>query len=188
MADSYDSFKFWTSYYDALQDMTNDEAGEFVKGLCGYIFAGAEPEFSSRLLTVSFKLIKDSAEHSMLIAREARENGKKGAYKKQQNPSSKSKSSVGRRGASSGGKSTSSSTPASPASRGASSVKYSSVACDSIATHTAPQTALGADAAPGGASSPAPDVDITVPPKLNIKRPEGLPTMSQLRGTPPPTE
>ena len=119
MADSYDSFKFWTSYYDALQDMTDDEAGEFVKGLCGYIFDGTEPEFSSRLLTVSFKLIKDSAEHSMLIAREARENGKKGACKKQQNPSSKAKSRGASRGAASGGKSTPSSTPP----RGASSVK-----------------------------------------------------------------
>lgn len=177
MADSYDSFKFWTSYYDALQDMTDDEAGEFVKGLCGYIFDGTEPEFSSRLLTVSFKLIKDSAEHSMLIAREARENGKKGAYKKQQNPSSKAKSKGASRGASrgaasgaaSGGKSTPSSTPA----RGASSVKYSSVACGSVATHTATQAARAAAAAPGGATSAAPDEfpQPAVPPKQHIARP-----------------
>lgn len=169
MADNYDSFKFWTSYYDALQDMTDDEAGEFVKGLCGYIFDGAEPEFSSRLLTVSFKLIKDSAEHSMLIAREARENGKKGAYKKQQNPSSKAKSRGASRGAASGGKSTPASTPP----RGASSVKYSSVACSSIATHTAAQAARAAAAAPGGATSAAPG-DLpqpAVPPRQHIARP-----------------
>ena len=177
MADSYDSFKFWTSYYDALQDMTDDEAGEFVKGLCGYIFDGTEPEFSSRLLTVSFKLIKDSAEHSMLIAREARENGKKGAYKKQQNPSSKAKSRGASRGAASGGKSTPASTPPRGASStpagGAASVKYSSVACSSIATHTATQAARAAAAAPGGATSAAPDEfpQPAVPPKQHIARP-----------------
>ena len=37
-------FKFRKSFYDVLRDMTDKQAGEFVKGICGYAFEGNVPQ------------------------------------------------------------------------------------------------------------------------------------------------
>lgn len=37
-------FKFRKSFYDVLRDMTDKQAGEFIKGICGYAFEGNVPQ------------------------------------------------------------------------------------------------------------------------------------------------
>ena len=79
MAEDNDSFKFWRSYYDALRFLGTDrQRGVFVMGLCAYVFDGIEPRFSDEVTEFGFRLVRKSAEESMLISRRARESGSKG--------------------------------------------------------------------------------------------------------------
>lgn len=118
MAEDNDSFKFWRSYYDALKFLGTDrQRSEFVMGLCAYVFDGIEPRFSDEVTEFGFRLVRKSAEESMLISRRARESGSKGGR-----PTKK-------RGAKRGAKTT--------PERGAESVEKRSVACGSYASATA---------------------------------------------------
>lgn len=79
MAEDNDSFKFWRSYYDALRFLETDrQRSEFVMGLCAYVFDGIEPNFSDEVTEFGFRLVRKSAEESMLISRRARESGSRG--------------------------------------------------------------------------------------------------------------
>lgn len=79
MATDADSFKFWSSYYDALKFLKTDEQrSEFIMGLCAYVFDGVDPTFSDETTEFGFRLIADSAVRSKEIAAMARENGMKG--------------------------------------------------------------------------------------------------------------
>lgn len=150
MATDADSFKFWSSYYDALKFLKTDEQrSEFIMGLCAFVFDGVDPTFSDETTEFGFRLVCKSAEESMLIARHARESGRRGGNKKAEN-SKKSRSS---RGASRGAKSS--------ASRGA-----SSVACGSYAVADATASHYGACAPGACAPAPAPfdDSDLEPPP------------------------
>lgn len=139
MAEDNDSFKFWRSYYDALKFLSTDrQRSEFVMGLCAYVFDGIEPIFSDEVTEFGFRLVRKSAEESMLISRRARESGSKGGR-----PTKK-------KGAKRGAKSTPESS--------AESVEKRSVACGSYASATALATPAP-DACPappdGGPDAPS---------------------------------
>lgn len=137
MAEDNDSFKFWRSYYDALRFLETDrQRSEFVMGLCAYVFDGIEPNFSDEVTEFGFRLVRKSAEESMLISRRARESGSRGGR-----PTKK-------RGAKRGAKSTPESS--------AESVAKRSVACGSSATANAVATPAGAPTAPADAGPVAP--------------------------------
>lgn len=73
-----ESFKFWDSYYEALQVLPdNDARGELVMGLCRYVFDGDMPEFERPELAFGFMVMRRQAEESRKIAATARENGRK---------------------------------------------------------------------------------------------------------------
>ena len=74
-----DSFKFWDAYYKALKLLdTNEQRGEFVMGLCEYVFDGAEPTFSDPKIEFGFSLIADQARQSKELSAASREYGKRG--------------------------------------------------------------------------------------------------------------
>ena len=133
MAEDNDSFKFWRSYYDALRFLETDrQRSEFVMGLCAYVFDGIEPNFSDEVTEFGFRLVRKSAEESMLISRRARESGSRGGR-----PTKK-------RGAKRGAKST--------PERGAESVEKRSVSKSSYASSVeeAPPAPDAYPAPPGG--------------------------------------
>ena len=80
-----DSFKFWDSYYSALQMLGTDERrGRFVMALCAYVFDGVEPTFADDVMAFGFELVATQAKQSMEIARAAREGGlKSGASRRE---------------------------------------------------------------------------------------------------------
>lgn len=74
-----DSFKFWDSYYSALQMLGTDERrGRFVMALCAYVFDGVEPSFSDDVMAFGFELVATQAKQSMELSRMAREAGQRG--------------------------------------------------------------------------------------------------------------
>lgn len=74
-----DRFYFWRGYYDAMEYLTDEEAGKLIRAICAYAFDGAEPDFSdNRLMQVAWTMVANSAQESVEMGRKARESGKTG--------------------------------------------------------------------------------------------------------------
>lgn len=69
------NFKFRESFALAVSAMNNEEAGEFIKGVCEYAFERKKFEPTSPLLYASFALVKKVIDQDVLD----REYGKLGA-------------------------------------------------------------------------------------------------------------
>ena len=80
-----DSFKFWDSYYSALQMLGTDERrGRFVMALCAYVFDGVEPAFADDVMAFGFELVATQARESKEISARAREKGRIGGKRSAQ--------------------------------------------------------------------------------------------------------
>lgn len=142
MATDSDSFKFWRSYYDALKFLDTDkQRSEFVMGLCEYVFEGNDPTFSDAATEFGFRLVRKSAEESMLISRRARESGKRGGRPSKDEGKKRGAKSTAKRGAK----------------RGAESVEKRSVAKRSYASSIEEAPPTGACAPGADAPAPAPE-------------------------------
>ena len=75
-----DSFKFWSTYYEALKIVpSGEDRARLIMSLCGYVFEGVEPDFSDApMLGALFEIMHEQALISKDIAAAARENGKRG--------------------------------------------------------------------------------------------------------------
>ena len=71
------NFKFKKSYYAVIRDMTDKQAGEFVKGLCGYVFENKPLTTKDEYLKGLYLYVKRELDVSAMNAA----NGKKGADK-----------------------------------------------------------------------------------------------------------
>lgn len=69
------NFKFRKSFYTVMSDMTENQKGEYISGICGYVFEGKPLQTQDPFLKGVFLFVKreldDSAKKSL--------NGKKGA-------------------------------------------------------------------------------------------------------------
>ena len=82
-----DRFYFWRAFYDALMTLDTDEQrGEFVRGMCQWAFDGEMPEFTDKILAFGFTNIRDQLTESVDIGRAARETGKLGGRPKKTTP------------------------------------------------------------------------------------------------------
>lgn len=68
------NFKFREQEYKAIQGMTEKEAGQFVKGLCGYAFEGVPFETKDAKIASAYAYAKVALDTSAMN----RENGRKG--------------------------------------------------------------------------------------------------------------
>lgn len=51
-------FKFKKSYYSLIKEMTDKQAGEFIKGICAYVFYGKEPCTKDKFLKGAFLIFQ----------------------------------------------------------------------------------------------------------------------------------
>lgn len=51
-------FTFLRSYWEAINGMTDAEAGRLIKGLCSYVFDDQEPSFKDKIVKISWMLIR----------------------------------------------------------------------------------------------------------------------------------
>ena len=68
------NFKFKKNFYTVMRDMTDKQAGEFVKGVCGYVFDGKPFTTKDDLLKGVFLYVKRELD----VSRENSVNGRKG--------------------------------------------------------------------------------------------------------------
>lgn len=68
------NFKIREQDYRAIQDMTEKEAGQFIKGLCGYAFDGVPLETKDAKIASAYAYAKVALD----ISAQNRENGRKG--------------------------------------------------------------------------------------------------------------
>ena len=85
------SFKFWDAFWDAMQDMSMEERGEFMTAICRFVFDGEESEIDDRVVLVSYKMVRMQLLESKEIAASARENGRRGGRPKKPTPKPPSK-------------------------------------------------------------------------------------------------
>lgn len=71
------SFKFKSNFYTVMRDMTDKQAGEFIKGVCGYVFDGKPLATKDEYLKGVYLYVKRELDVSAMNAI----NGKKGADK-----------------------------------------------------------------------------------------------------------
>ena len=45
-----DRFYFWRGYYDAMEYLSDEEAGMLFRAICAYAFDGEEPDFTDNRL------------------------------------------------------------------------------------------------------------------------------------------
>ena len=68
------NFKLREQDYKAIQGMTEKEAGQFIKGLCGYAFDGVPMETKDAKIASAYAYAKVALD----VSAQNRENGKKG--------------------------------------------------------------------------------------------------------------
>lgn len=68
------SFKLREREYDAILNMTEKEAGQFIKGLCGYAFVGIPFETKDAKIASAYAYAKTALD----VSAASRENGRKG--------------------------------------------------------------------------------------------------------------
>lgn len=71
------NFKFKKSYAKVIKDMTDKQAGEFIKGVCEYAFNGKPFQTKDAYLKGAFLFVQRELDVSAMNAA----NGKKGAEK-----------------------------------------------------------------------------------------------------------
>ncbi len=71
------NFKFKRNFYTVMRDMTDKQAGEFIKGVCGYVFDGKPLNTKDEYLKGVYIYVKRELDVSAMNA----VNGKKGAEK-----------------------------------------------------------------------------------------------------------
>lgn len=69
--------KFKKDYYDIIKDLTDKQAGEFIKGVCAYVYEGKPFLTKDEYLKGLFLYIKRELD----VSETNRINGKKGADK-----------------------------------------------------------------------------------------------------------
>lgn len=77
-----DSFVFYRSFYDAIQNIPKDSQLELYSALFEYAFNGEEPEFSDGIAKAMFVLIKPNIDSANARYQANYENGKKGGRPK----------------------------------------------------------------------------------------------------------
>lgn len=70
------NFKIREQDYKAMQGMTEKEAGQFIKGLCGYAFDGVPLETKDAKIASAYAYAKVALD----VSAQNRENGKKGGF------------------------------------------------------------------------------------------------------------
>ena len=70
-------FKFKREYYDLMKELTDKQAGEFIKGVCAYVYEGKPLITKDEYLKGLFVYVKRELDVSEMN----RVNGKKGADK-----------------------------------------------------------------------------------------------------------
>ena len=75
-------FVFYYSYFEAMEEMTEDIRGHFINALVKYAFFDEMPEFEDVSERVAFKLIKATLDSSNNRYAACVENGKKGGAPK----------------------------------------------------------------------------------------------------------
>lgn len=78
-----DSFVFYRSFYDAIQNIPKDSQLELYSALFEYAFNGEEPEFSDGIAKALFVLIKPNIDSANARYQANYENGKKGGRPKE---------------------------------------------------------------------------------------------------------
>lgn len=73
-----DRFYFWRGYYEAMEYLTDEEAGQLFRAICAYAFDGVEPEFEDRMMQVAWAMVAGSVSESVEIGRRSSEAGKRG--------------------------------------------------------------------------------------------------------------
>lgn len=68
------NFKLREQDYKAMLDMTEKQAGQFIKGLCGYAFDGVPMETKDAKIASAYAYAKTALDVSV----KSRENGRKG--------------------------------------------------------------------------------------------------------------
>ena len=68
------NFKIREQDYKAIQGMSERQAGQFIKGLCGYAFDGVPPETKDAKIASAYAYAKVALD----VSAQNRENGKKG--------------------------------------------------------------------------------------------------------------
>lgn len=68
------NFKLREREYDAILNMTEKEAGQFIKGLCGYAFVGIPFETKDAKIASAYAYAKTALD----VSATSRENGRKG--------------------------------------------------------------------------------------------------------------
>ena len=71
-------FKFKKAYYDLIKELTDKQAGEFVKGVCAYVYEGKPFITKDEYLKGLFVYVKRELDVSEMNS----VNGKKGADKR----------------------------------------------------------------------------------------------------------
>lgn len=71
-------FKFKREYYDLIKELTDKQAGEFVKGVCAYVYEGKPFITKDEYLKGLFVYVKRELDVSEMNS----VNGKKGADKR----------------------------------------------------------------------------------------------------------
>ena len=76
-------FYFWESYGKALDLLTDEEAGRFIKACCRYAFEGVEPDFADDArMAFAWQIVSAQIERSVEIGVKNSERGKKGGRPK----------------------------------------------------------------------------------------------------------
>lgn len=71
-------FNFKKEYYDLIKDLTDKQAGEFVKGVCAYAYEGKPFITKDEYLKGAFLYVKRELD----VSKQNSINGKKGADKR----------------------------------------------------------------------------------------------------------
>ena len=154
------SFKFWTSYLTALDRMDDATAGRLVKALARCVFEGEQPDFADAPhLWPTFDVMLEQAKTSCELSEKARKGGQRSGQTRREKSGSAQKTKGVRTGF-----------------EGCSSeMKREEMKGNEISSLSERKAARAAAAAPGGATSAAPDEfpQPAVPPKQHIARPAG---------------
>lgn len=70
------NFRFRESYAKIIKSMTDKQAGEFIKGVCGYVFEGKPLETKDEFLKGAFIYMQNALD----AERDSRKFGKVGAF------------------------------------------------------------------------------------------------------------
>jgi len=75
------NFKFKEQYYKVIRELTDKQAGEFIKGVCAYVYEGKPFITKDEYLKGLFLYVKRELDVSAICSN----NGKKGAEKALEN-------------------------------------------------------------------------------------------------------